>query len=75
MSIDPSDYERAAAQLVADAQAVVDHADAVARTRDARRDLGARAARAVVLPEGAGPVRTPIGARIRSRLSRIQLTE
>jgi hypothetical protein len=75
MPIDPSDYERAAARLVADAQAVVAHAEAVARTRDARRDLGASVAQAVVLPQVAHAVRTPLAARIRARLARLELTE
>ena len=84
-AIDASEYERAAAQLVADAQAVVDRADALSRAHDAQRGRAPRGrerpALAVLLRESAAIVRSSRGlaARARARavahLAQIRLTE
>src|SRR5207244_449450 len=84
-TIDASEYERAAEQLVADAQAVVDRADAVQRARAARGVLGPgareRSMRAIA-PRRAAAIATAtarasrsITARAAARLAQIRLTE
>jgi hypothetical protein len=85
IAIDASEYERAAAQLVADAQEVVDRADALSRARDARQRSAPSArehsARALLLRKGAAIARSSRAlaararARVVARLAQIRLTE